>query len=133
LLVKAEKLVCCAMKSLSLGVGSCLHVNNHRKAHVLFCSFGRGTTSLLAHWCCSKGVVKFLMFHCQGSNILELAKPNLLHFSEPANNAICIFELAVGKSGVPKTQPTKNLHPARAAKAHSSGWHFPMPATSQCM
>jgi hypothetical protein len=41
-------------------------------------------TSLLAHWCLSKDV-ELLMSRCQESNILELAKPNLLHFSDAIN------------------------------------------------
>jgi hypothetical protein len=86
------------------------------------------------HWCLSKDVVKLLMSHCQESNILGFPKPNLLHFSE-ATNEITPSASVSWRSKNLGCQNTakKNLHPARAAKAHSSGWYFPMPATSQCM
>ena len=57
------------------------------------------------------GVVKLLMSHCQESNILELPKPNLLHFSEATNEITpsASDELAVGKSGVPKHSQEKSV------------------------
>jgi hypothetical protein len=60
------------------------------------------------------------MTHCQESNILDLAKPNLLHF----NNAIRICELAVGKSGVPKHSRNKICAPRERQKHTAAGGIF---------
>jgi hypothetical protein len=57
------------------------------------------------------------MSRCQESNILELAKPNLLHFSEATNEITPSASVSWRSENMGcQTQPTKNLHPARVAK-----------------
>jgi hypothetical protein len=67
------------------------------------------------------------MSHYQESNILELAKPNLLHFSEATNEitpSASASELAVGKSGVPKHSRQKICTPRERQKHTAAGGHF---------
>jgi hypothetical protein len=64
---------------------------------------------------------------CQESNILEVPKPNLLHFSEATNEitpSASICELAVGKSGVPKHSQEKTV-PRESGKSTQQRVVFP--------
>ena len=132
---QCRNLMCCLQKQFLPSSASPSEQIDLWFTNIGCAEFGESISDPLAPWCISKDVVFFFVSHDQEHNILGLSNPSLLHFSEATNEitpSASICELAVGKSGVPK-HSQENLHPARAAKAHSSGWYFPMPATSQCM
>jgi hypothetical protein len=55
LLLKAEKMICCAIKSKFIAARSKFYENKHRKIHVLFGSFYRGACSFVLQFCLSRG------------------------------------------------------------------------------
>jgi hypothetical protein len=68
--------------------GQLITVHRHidlRFANIEFAKSSFDISDLLAQWCLSKDVVKFLMSHIRRATFWSLQSPFLLHFSEAAN------------------------------------------------
>jgi hypothetical protein len=96
--------------------------------------FRERSSDPLAPWCIPKDVVFFFVSHDQENNILGLSNPNLLQLWEatheipPSAFATCRSENLECQTQADQKSPSRE-----SGKKHSSGWQFPMPATSQSL